>query len=138
MPAGIPDQNDELIKEWMQARQEVVDLRAEIERLKGELTAAPNRVIRFRHGDQDLDLAAELARIRPACVVAAEQIQIAWGCHQRDDWEGFYAAMMLVIAAGNRMFQAAGADLTRPELPEPGTARLWVGQPEKPSDRHPG
>ena len=98
----------------------------------------PDRVIRFRRSDNDHELAAELARIRPACVIAAEQIQIAWKCHQEDDWEGFYAAMMLVIAAGNRMFQAAGADLTRPELPEPGTARLWVGQPEKPSDRHPG
>ena len=90
----------------------------------------PERVIRFRHGDQDHDLAAELARIRPACIIAAEQIQVAWKCHQKDDWEGFYAAMMLVIAAGNRMFQAPGADLTRPDLPEAGTVRLWVRQPE--------
>ena len=130
MPAGIPDQNDELIKEWMQARQEVVDLKAEIERLKGEPTPAPNRIIRFRRSDEDHELVAELARIRPACVVAAEQIQIAWKCHQEDDWEGFYAAMMLVIAAGNRMFPASSADLTRPEIPEPGTARLWVRQTE--------
>ena len=90
----------------------------------------PDRVLRFRRSDNDHELAAELARIRPACVIAAEQIQVAWKCHQEDDWEGFYAAMMLVIAAGNRMFQTSGADLTRPELPKPGTARLWVRQPE--------
>ena len=70
-------------------------------------------------------------------MVAAEQIQIAWGCHQRDDWEGFYAAMMLVIAAGNRMFQTSGADLTKPDLQKPGATRLWVRHTEKPT-RHAG
>ncbi len=93
-------------------------------------TALPERVIRFRRGDEDHDLAAELARIRPACIIAAEQIQIAWKCHQEDDWKGFYAAMMLVIAAGNRMFPTPGADIARPDIQKPGAARLWVRQTE--------
>ncbi len=88
------------------------------------------RIVRFQRSEADHDLAAELARIRPACVTAAEQIQIAWKCHQDDDWEGFYTAMMLVIAAGNRMFPTPGADLARPDLQEPGAARLWVRQTE--------
>ena len=98
----------------------------------------PDRVLRFRRSDNDHELSGELARIRPACVVAAEQIQVAWKCHQEDDWEGFYAAMMLVIAAGNRMFQTSDADLTKPDLQKPGTTRLWVRHTEKPSDRHTG